>query len=158
GGSGVNSLSQLGQTWSIPAIGGRVDSVTHDTVFELTVGAEYYETADGVTATAFHLDALTGAVRQTFTLTGTALHERVRNQTFADSVIFQTDAPYYRPDNVVKQSVQVDLNGNIWTMDPTNTSSPATQMISLGADKPIYYPVAAVGYPGFTTPAWDLYA
>lgn len=160
GGSNVNPLPQLGQAWSIPAIGGWVDPVTHTTMFELSVGAGYNETADGVTAYAFHLNALDGTKRGTgqYTLTGSSAHERVRNQAFADSVMFQTTAPYYRPDNVVSQSVQVDLNGNIWTMDPTSTGSSATQMMSVGAGQPIYFPAAVVGYPGDSTPTWDLYA
>ena len=35
-------------------------------------------------------------------------------QSFADSVFFQTKAPGYLPDNVADLNLQADLNGQVW--------------------------------------------
>jgi hypothetical protein len=154
GASAVGKVADLGQTWSMPALGASTSSQ-----WELTIGAgfdERYPTT-GITAHAFHFNALTGALIAEYNLAGVSSGARVRSQAFGDSVIFGMKAPYFRPDNMVTQSVQVDLTGQVWTMDPTSTSTTTAPIVSLGGGQPIYYSVAAVGFPA-SNPTMDLYA
>lgn len=157
GSAGVGALPDLGQTWSMPAIG-----ASDSTHWELTIGAGFDETypTAGVVAKAYHLNALTGAIVGSgdYSLNGASSGARVRNQAFADAVLLQTTAPYYQSDNKVNLYVQADLNGNVWAMNPASSSTSTASMFSLGGGQPIYFPVAAVGFPSSTTPTFDLYA
>ena len=153
------TLADMGQSWSMPALG-----ASGKNQWELTMGSgfdERYPTS-GVQAKALHLDPLAGTATEYDSLTGLSggvtNGARVRNQAFADSVMLQADARFFQPDNLVTQSVQADLNGQVWTFDPTGTTKTVTSIYNAGADQPIYFSPAVVGYPAYTTPTHDLYA
>jgi hypothetical protein len=163
-------------TWSVPAL-----AASSDTDWQLLVGRGFdsttLSTSGAVNGTAYRLDPTTGLLRDsssntsntqnTYTLSGRT-GAWVHNQGFADEALWCLTAPSYAPDNLVStsatdtgargpgQGVVVDLNGQIWTVDPT--SSPAwqrgsTPLVTLSSPDPIYFTPAVATYGDY-----DLYA
>jgi hypothetical protein len=171
GAGGTTILDALQDTWSIPAVGG----TSAGTNWELVLGNGYtnYDPSDPNTADPYprylRLDPLYGTVRGNQQLTHLSSDQPlggpwVRNQALADSTIWSTSAPYYRPDNDVNQGVQLDLQGRVWLLDrtdmvSTNWNAPVTMSDPSGliAGQPLYYSAAVATYPT-DNPLFDVYA
>lgn len=161
-------LPDLKSSWSIPALAG----TSAGTNWELVLGNGYVN-YDGTAATAnpsphfLRLDPLTGAVRsnnQVTDLTSATLGGPwLRNQAFADTTIWSTSAPVYRPDNDADQAVQLDLHGQVWLLDRTNLGSTSWNSPVLFPDpsskiagNPLYYSPSVAAFPT-SSPLYDLY-
>jgi hypothetical protein len=148
------NYAALGETWSVPALG-----ATSGTAWQVIMGAGFDGTlADDGTGrpTVYRLDAVDGSADGVETLDPQPTGALVRNQSFADAVVWETGAPYFQADNLVNEGVQVDLNGQLWTLAP-NQWSPSS-MFNLGAGQPLYYPPAVAAYPAGPGPTHQLYA
>jgi hypothetical protein len=107
-----------------------------------------------VDANFFTLDAWTGTqVGVTKTLAELAIPAPwVGQQSFADSVFFQTGAPGYFGDNFANLALQADLNGRIWFNYDASAGSTFPDMAigidataKAGQSQPLYYPPAVSG-------------
>lgn len=151
-------MANLGQTWSIPALG---MSVNEPKNFHLVVGNGYipYEQgADDQPGRFFMLDPLTGNLHADVTsanpvtlsplASGTVY---VRNQGFAPSTIWDTSSTQFNPDNLVNEAIQPDLHGQLWLLrrqgsgDWQATTLPDAESELIG--QPIYYNTPVAGYP-----------
>jgi len=148
------SLTGLKNTWGLPAFG-----FSSSTVFQGVMGSGYDPVSATTTPYAYTFNPADG----TFTTTGhtltAAATSYVRNQAFADSVIFSRSAETFKSDNLVTQAIQADLHGRLWFMN-----SPSwTPFIGLNATtiasqpQPIYYPPTAVGITRYNV-KYDVYA
>lgn len=158
GAAGTTTNADLGSTWSVPALGGSSQSE-----WEIVFGAGWDERvpASGVTNKLFRVNPVTGLLREpAYNVTGQDSGALVRNQTFAHSVIFGTESPYFREDNIVDQAVQVDLNGQLWLLTNDGSSWTLDPWYDAGAGNPMYYPPAVAAYPPTTSPppAYDIFA
>ena len=76
----------------------------------------------------------------------------VGNQTFADSVLFESAASGFFSDNIVDRGLQADLNGRIWSTkagDLTTAKVLIDVSAKAGQSQPIYYSPAVSGFePG----------
>ncbi|MBI4916007.1 MAG: hypothetical protein HY825_09165 [Acidobacteria bacterium] len=158
GAAGTTVNANLGSTWSVPALGGSSQSE-----WEIVFGAGWDERmpASGVTNKLFRVNPVTGALRDTpYNVPGQDSGALVRNQTFAHSVIFGTESPYFREDNIVDQAVQVDLNGQLWLLTNDGSSWTLDAWYDAGAGNPMYYPPAVAAYPPTTSPppTYDIFA
>ncbi|MGE5235717.1 MAG: hypothetical protein ACM3O7_05170 [Acidobacteriota bacterium] len=155
--AGTTQLATLGEAWSVPALGGSA----YDS-WELTFGAGWDGTlpATGITNEVFRVNPVDGTLREpAYTITSNDSGARVRNQTFSDSVILGTHSPIFKQDNVVDQSVQLDLNGRMWFLKKGASSWTLSQYLNLGAGNPMYYPPAVAAYPPTATdPSFNMYA
>ncbi len=148
------NLAHLGNTWSVPALGGSAL-----TTWQLIMGAGFDSTfsqANTDTPYVYRLNPVDGTTNDTETLSNQTSGDLVRNQSFADSVIWQTTAPYFQQDNKVNQGVQVDLNGQVWTFDANNWNP--SVLFNSGAGQPLYYSPAVAAYPASASPTHQLYA
>ncbi|MFZ5789045.1 MAG: hypothetical protein ACOY3Y_21615 [Acidobacteriota bacterium] len=156
GESGTTAVPSLGQSWSIPALGG--SSIAE---WELVLGAGWDERVPdtGVTNKLYRVNPVTGVLRQAAVdVAGQDAGARVRNQTFADAVLFGTESPIFRQDNIVDEAIQVDLNGQMWFLDAGSPWS-LSRWLDLGAENPMYYPPAVAAYPAdVDTPTYNMYA
>jgi hypothetical protein len=143
---------RLGQTWSVPAIG----ASSADT-WQLLVGAGF-DTALATTTppVVYRLDPVDGSRVATQTLSNQSSGAYVRNQSFADSVLWQRAASFFQPDNRVDEGIQVDLHGQLWTFQPNTWN--ASRLLNLGSNQPLYYPPAAAAYPASSSPTHQIYA
>jgi hypothetical protein len=136
-------------TWSVPAIGNNTFSSS-----VLTFGAGIDPTSlytGQQNEKLFVVDPTTGALLSSTAVSPLASPSPlVGDQMFADSIVFQTDAPGFQNDNIVNLSVQVDENGRanaLWG----NWSSPSSgTLINLnaaagGTPQPLYYSPAVNG-------------
>lgn len=147
-----SNYAHLGNTWSVPALGGSAA-----TTWQLIMGAGF-DNALATTDTpyVYRLNPVDGTSTATQTLTNQTSGAYVRNQSFADSVLWQTTAPYFQPDNLVNQGIQVDLNGQLWIFEPSNWI--ASRLFNLGSNQPLYYSPAVAAYPSSASPTHQLYA
>ncbi|MGV8039853.1 MAG: hypothetical protein AB2L07_07180 [Thermoanaerobaculaceae bacterium] len=150
-------LANLGQTWSIPAVG---MSVNEPKKFHLVVGNGYIPWAEGTdnqSGLFFMLDPLTGNLHGDVTsanpvaLSPQASGVLVRNQGFAPSTIWDTSSTQFNPDNLVNEAIQPDLHGQLWLMRRQNdgdwTASTLLDTEAKLAGQPIYYNTPVAGYP-----------
>ena len=144
--------NRLGETWSVPSLG-----ATAADVWQLLVGGGF---DDALTTTdapwVYRLNAVDGSRNDSETLTNQVSGAYVRNQSFADTVIWQRGAPFFQPDNRVDEGIQVDLHGQFWTFQPNTW--PASRMLNLGSNQPLYYSPAAAAYPSNASPSHQVYA
>ncbi len=112
-------------TWSVPALA--PDSFSTSRMF---FGAGINPAsliASSVDATAFVVDPSDGTLNASLTLASVSSPSPlVGQQSFADSVFFQTRASGYLPDNVADLNLQADLNGQVWFNYGTFTGSPSS--------------------------------
>jgi hypothetical protein len=134
-----NSL--VGQSWSIPALGA-IDSDSW--LLQMGGGWDERFALDDVPK-VFHVDPLDGSLVRSRSLTNQNAGALVRNQSFADTVLWQKNSRFFAPDNLVNQGVQADLHGRLWVFEP-NAYTP-TILVDVGPDDPIYYPPAVAGFP-----------
>jgi hypothetical protein len=150
------TLTSLAETWSIPAVG-----VGPSNAFQLELGSGYRDDTasppypipqvirlnpvDGSSAGGYGVSTLSNQ--------GTAY---VRNQAFADEVIWQPSANVYKPDNTVTQGIQLDLHGQIWLLDSDTSWTPASPAVPNLAGNPMYFSPAVASYPA-TSPEYALY-
>jgi cell division septation protein DedD len=160
----VGAVPDLGQTWSMPSVG-----ATSITEWVVSVGSGFVDWSYPAGAATFQpkvlrFNAVTGGSTagnpqplQTYSLgVQVASGAFVRTQAFADTVSFQKSAKYFQPDNLVTQTVQGDLNGRLWGLDPLTSGGQELFSGRIGADHPLYYPPAVVGFP-VANPEWDIY-
>jgi hypothetical protein len=170
GTAGTTALAALTRTWSIPALAGT--SVGSN--WELVMGNGYvrYDAGDATTANPYprflRFDPLAGTVRANDQLTHLSSNQPlggpwVRNQAFADSTIWSTSAPVFRPDNDVNQAIQLDLQGKVWLINrqdmvSTTWNAPVTLSDPSGliSGQPLYYSAAVATYPA-DNPQYDVY-
>ena len=144
-------FGSLGNTWSVPALG-----ATAQDVWQLIMGGGFDERFSSTsTPSVFRLDATTGA-RNDLESVSIGSGAIIRNQTFADSVFWQTTAGSFQQDNLVDQGVQVDLNGRVWALQGNNF--PASILKDMTSAQPLYYPPAVAAYPAGASPTYRLYA
>ena len=150
----ASTLSGLGQSWSVPALG--ADAAGD---WQMFMGGGFDPGITPATAPVeFRLDPADGSVEATVSLENEASGALVRNQSFADSVVWQTDAPMFEPDNEVNEGIEVDLHGHLWLFQGKSWSRSTSPLFSVGAGQPLYYSPAAAAYPAGTDPAFNLYA
>lgn len=150
----AQTCPEMKKTWSVPAF-----ASSSSTAFEGVIGSGY----DPVNATTspymFRFNPVDGTLTARSISAGTSPTPYMRNQAFADSVIFQTNARAYYQDNIADLGLQADLHGRIWFFDRSagtfnigiNASTKA------GNSQPIYYSPAVSGYKKGTA-TFDLYA
>lgn len=146
-----SDYAQLGQTWSIPALGA-LDS--DDWLLQMGGGWDERFTVDDAPK-VLQLDPRDGSLVRSRSLTNQNTGALVRNQSFADAVIWKRDSKFFAQDNLVNQGVQVDLQGRVWVFEPNTWNT--TQIGNVGADDPLYYSPAVAGYPA-ASPQYSLYA
>lgn len=144
-------LPQLGHTWSIPALGA-LDSDTW--LLQLGGGWDERFTLDDLPQ-VLQLDPTDGSLVRSRSLTNQNTGALVRNQSFADAVIWKRDSKFFAQDNLVNQGVQVDLQGRVWAFQPNAWDR--TELANVGANNPLYYSPAVAGYPT-SSPQYSLYA
>ena len=172
GGAGLTTaVADLGQSWSIPAVGG----TQNGTNWELMLGGGYTPYDANVADTAnpsgnyIRLNPMTGAVRSDNRVSPLAATQTlggpwVREQMFAHSTLWSTVAGYYDADNDVNEGVQADLQGRVWLLERQNMSTsnwktPTTLSDPSGviAGEPLYYTPAVANYPS-VTPQYNVFA
>jgi len=154
--AGTTATPQLGsKTWSIPALGissvdqrGNIDQVV--LVGQGSTGNPSQDRAELV------LNPITGDLINSDTL-DPASNPLITNQVFADSVLWQTDAPIFRQDNITDEGVQVDLNGHVWQIKGSQFGSTDT-IFDVGGGMPLYYSPAVGAYPTTASPGFNLFA
>lgn len=150
----ASTISGLGKTWSVPALGGDAASA-----WQMFMGGGFDPNITTATAPKeFRLNPVDGSVRSTETLLNATSGALVRNQSFADSVVWQTDAKAYAPDNQVNQGVEVDLHGHLWVFEPKTWARSSSPLFTVGAGQPLYYSPAVTTYPADINPTYNLYA
>lgn len=146
-----STCSYLKKTWSLPAA-----APIDPTTFKGVMGSGY----DSVNNSTYPNMIIFNPVDGTYTLKsiGNASTYYLRNQAFADSVIFQTNAKEYFPDNLADLGLQADLHGRIWFWDRNQDSFfvGIDATAKAGHPQPIYYPPAVSGYKKGTE-TYDLY-
>jgi len=145
-------LPQLGNSWSVPALG-----AVSKSEWELLIGGGFdpaLTTSDS--PVAYRLDPVDGALISTELFSNQNTGAYVRNQAFADAVLWQTGAPFFQQDNLVNQGVQGDLQGRLWGLQPSNWNPSA--LFNVLATQPLYYSPAVAAYPATASPTHRLYA
>jgi hypothetical protein len=160
GKAGTQAVSELGYSWSVPALGGSsgaLDSPANE--WQLIMGGGWDERiASGIRKSVIiQMDPRDGALKSKNLIDGKSTGTLVYNQSFADSVIWGTNFPVFRPDNIVNQGVQVDLNGQMWFLPKANNWNPLHQPEDLGGGNPMYYPPAVGAFPASGVPTMSLY-
>jgi len=149
-------LSSLGLTWSVPAVG--VDEINGGNAegYSKLVLAQGYEPNETNADSPYvmFIDPIDGTVERSHQLPN-AGSIRVGNQAFADSVFWQTDSDTYKPDNLLDEAVQVDLNGKLSVFSGNNWRNRNT-LFDLGGEHPIYYSPSVSSYPA-RNPSLDIY-
>jgi hypothetical protein len=147
GASNTDTVTGLGQTWAVPALG-----ASGVTTWELVVGAGWDPALlTSGTPVVMRIDPLKGTVTKYTALTNEASGTYVHNQTFADNGIFQTNSQFFHPDNLVDLGVQPDLHGHLWLLDkgasPAWKPAALTDSGSVIKGQPLYYAAALAPYP-----------
>lgn len=148
------TIPGLKATWSMAAFG----STTINTM-KAVKGSGYDYASSTTTPYAYTFDPVTGIFISSGQSLSPASTSYVRNQAFADSVIFARMAKGYYPDNLVTQAIQADLHGRLWFMN----SSAWTPFIGVDATaiarqpQPIYYSPSVSGFR-MGTEWFDIYA
>jgi len=152
----TTALPQLGQTFSVPAVGiyKQLSNGRSASVLLLNEGWWPNETKTN-RPYSLVLDPVDGAVLAIHQVSN-ANSSLVGNQTLADGVIWQTDATRYRPDNLVDEALVADLNGTLWSLTGSSFGT-RSDLFVLGGDQPIYYSPAVAAYP-VSHPSYDLFA
>ncbi len=145
-------VPSLFNTWSVPATAA---AAYLDYRLFFGQGQNTASTAAAqVDASFFTVDSWSGAqIGSTKTLAKLAIPAPwVGEQSFADSVFFQTGAPGYFGDNFANLALQADLNGRIWfNYDASAASGFPDVAIGIdatakaGQSQPLYYPPAVSG-------------
>lgn len=141
----------LKKSWSLPAAA-PIDSTTFKGIF----GSGYDNISASTTPKLIIFDPCNG--NYTTKSIGNSATYYMRNQAFADSVIFQTNAKEYFADNLADLGLQADLHGRIWFWDKTqdNFFIGIDATSKAGHPQPIYYPPAVSGYKKGTE-TYDIY-
>ncbi|BCW94360.1 MAG: hypothetical protein KatS3mg007_2254 [Thermoanaerobaculum sp.] len=143
--------------WAVPAVG-MDDSGT----FHLVLGQGYDPNRTDVSIPAprlYRLNAATGQLLRTDTLLNQS-SAWVRNHSFADNTIWQTNAKFYQPDNFVDEGLQGDLHGQLWRL-PKSTSWVAERLLTItegGRAAPLYFATSVAAYPVSNSPTHAIYA
>lgn len=145
------NYAQIGRTWSIPALGA-LDSDSW--LLQLGGGWDERFTVDDVPR-VLQLEPTDGSLIRSRSLTNQNTGALVRNQSFADAVIWKRDSKFFAQDNLINQGVQVDLQGRMWVFQPNTWDT--TEVANVGAGNPLYYSPAVAGYPT-ASPQYSLYA
>jgi len=146
------NLDRLGYSWSVPALGS-----TSRSAWELLIGGGFDPSLTVSDApTVYRLNPVDGSVLSTESLNNQSTGAFVRNQAFADAVVWQTGAPFFQQDNTVNQGVQADLQGRIWGLEPSNWNPSA--LFNLTSNQPFYYSPAVAAFPANASPTHRLYA
>ena len=150
----------LKTSWSVPAVA--ADTFTTS---KMTFGAGINPTSlynAQQNASVFVVDPTTGALLSTKIITPLASPSPlVGHQTFADSILFQTNAAGFQNDNLANLSLQGDENGRVNALFG-NWSGPTSKvLIDLNAaagnkPQPLYYSPAANGIGTFGTQVYAL--
>ena len=155
GEAGTTATAALGSTWSVPALA--IDTIDgNDIGYSMMILAEGFteNTDNSLTPHVVMIDPVTGDISQTHQAVNQA-SPLVGNQTFADSTLWQTDSERFFSDNVADEGVQLDLNGNVWSITGNNWQTKST-VFQLGGDNPLYY-AASVGTVPASAPYFDLF-
>ncbi len=154
--AGTTATPQLGsKTWSIPSLG--ISSVDRQGRIDQVVLVGQGSTDDpNQNRAVLVLNPISGDIIDSDTLSN-ASNALVANQAFADSVLWQTDAPVFAQDNVTNEGIQVDLNGHVWKIRGPQFGSIDT-LFDVGGDMPLYYSPAVGAYPSSVNPGFNLFA
>ncbi len=159
GESGTTALTDLGVTWSIPAV-----AAVANEDWGLLVGGGYRDNAgNALRPRSYLIDPVDGTpITGNFSNSSPQLTNSgsfwVGNQSFADAVFWQKNSPYYQADNVANEGLQGDLNGHLWQLTRAGSTVTASALVSLPSPEPIYYAAAAAGYPTAVPVQFALYA
>lgn len=156
----ATELPGLKTTWSLPALAAR----SFDK-WSILFGAGHDEsnifTSNSTVPNIFQLDPVDGTPvtgSAEAPLGNQASTPWVGNQTFADGVQIEHDASAFRSDNLADLGLQADLNGRIWFIDPSKSTSPVVgidanavasrvgETLRDEVSQPLYYPPSAGGF------------
>ncbi len=156
-----SNYSGLHGSWSVPAVAADVFATSR--MFfgaGINPASLYSLQAD---ATLFIVDPIHGTLNKANTIAAIASpppSPLVGQQTFADSVFFQTKVGGYLPDNVANLNVQADLDGRAWFTYGNFAGGTATSKIGIDLNyaavktvsgsqtpipQPMYYSPAVTG-------------
>ncbi len=150
----ASSCPGLKKSWSVPAF-----ASSSQTAFKGMFGSGYDSVSATTSPYVFTFNPVDGTLESRSISADSSPVPYMRNQAFADSVVYQTNARAYYPDNIADLAIQADLHGRVWFYDWTSGT------FSVGVDasakatnsQPIYYPPAVSGYKkGNDT--FDIYA
>ncbi len=158
GEAGTRLVAGLGKTWSLPAIALRPNNGNGEPQSQVVLGRGFVPNeGNQEDAKELVLDPISGNILRAPTLgrnsSGTAL---VGQQAFADAVLWQTDAGYYHEDNLADEGVQLDLNGQVWSLTGSDLHNTEV-LINVTAGQPLYYSPGVAAYPTIA-PTMDLFA
>lgn len=174
-------LPGLGTTWAIPAMSPTKKGTANsdDGEWRLLLGSGF-DPASTVESQkdstnyrkpkVFALDVASGSLlvdpaKELETTTSATHGNFVGNQAFADAVLFDPTAPSYKPDNIALMGVQADLNGRLWFLSTSSSSSAydfsntpvkgvdTTTLYNVNQSQPFYYNPAASGYGEYNKPS-----
>jgi hypothetical protein len=138
---------ELKNSWSIPAI-----SPISKTGFKGVVGTGYDNMNASTQPYLLVFDPVDGSMVKKPISAASSYY--LRNQAFANSVIFQTNQNGYYSDNLADIGIQADLHGRLWFYKVSdNTLIKAVDV----SPNPIYYSPAVSGYKKGTN-TYDIYA
>ena len=147
------SCPELKKSWSVPAFGS-----SSSTSFEGIFGTGYDSVSNTTSPYVFNFNPVDGSLQSRAISADSSPTPYMRNQAFADSVVYQTTARAYYADNLADLGVQADLHGRLWFYDwnaGTFTIGVDASAIA-GSSQPIYYPPAVSGYKKGTD-SYDIY-
>lgn len=147
------SCPELKKSWCVPAFGS-----SSSTAFKGLFGTGYDSVNTTTSPYVFTFNPVDGSLESRAISAASSPTPYLRNQAFADSVIYQTNKNAYYADNIVDLGVQADLHGRLWFYDRnagTFTIGVNASAIA-GTSQPIYYPPAVSGYKKGTN-TYDIY-
>lgn len=144
----------LKRSWSIPAI-----ASVNSTEMIGILGNGYDALNNVTTPQVIVFDPKDGSILDTENISAAAGTTWVRNQSFADSILLQTQIAKYSSDNLADIGIQADLHGRLWFYDNSAKSLFGNIDASnkAGNSQPIYYAPAVSGYKVSDSKTYDIY-
>jgi len=156
GAGGTTATSNLGNTWSIPAIG--VEEINQQSAegYAAMLFSEGWKSNENnnLIPSLMMIDPVDGSIDSTHQLANRN-SPLVGNQAFANSTLWTTTADTFKPDNLADQGVQADLNGHVFALSGNNWAT-RTLLFNVGAEQPIYYSPSVGTYPA-GNPEYDIF-
>ena len=149
-----SSCPELKKSWSVPAF-----ASSSSTAFKGIIGSGYDSVNTTTSPYMFSFNPVDGTLESRAISADSSPTPYLRNQAFADSVVYQTNVKAYYADNIADLGVQADLHGRLWFYDwnaGTFTIGVDASAVA-GTSQPIYYPPAVSGYKKGTY-TYDIYA
>jgi hypothetical protein len=134
-----STLSGLGQTWSVPAVG-----ATSSSNFDCILGSGFGGSTS-YTPSVLRLNAKDGSVYVNSSLSN-ASSPLVNNQSYGAGALYNSQDSNPQVYHLQDLGVVSDTNGRIWVVVPSTNQ--VVKEIDVGATQPIYYTPAVAYYNG----------